>query len=808
MPGCCGCCSALRPRYKRLVDNIFPVNPEDGLVKSNMEKLTFYSLSSPDKLDRIGEYLYQKATKDINRKRYKLAEIAMEAMDLLLQACHAQTTLNLFVESFLRMVQKLLEDSNPNLKIMATNSFVKFANINEDTPSYHRRYDFFISKFSSMCHSDSHDLRDSLRLAGIKGLQGVIRKTVSDDLVENIWEAQHMEKIVPSLLFNMQFCVNVMFVKKNLLASGDLTPVEDATNVTPPVLAEEVLRELVGRASFGHIRSVLKPLLTHLDRHELWVPNTFAIHTFRIVMISIQPQYSYTVVETLMQHLDNNFKSSPKTRTSLAVVLSKIIAIAAGESVGPSALDIINNLLTHLRTSVSTTTEITPEESQYQEALINALGEFANHHPDYQKIEIMLFIMNTVPDLSKKSKSDQMLQNILLKSLLKVGNQYSTVSFEKAFPASFLQPLLRMARAPHDPTRIIVMQIFQALLDRHQNEKVLSTVSVKPYPALSQEPPSRSDIIFTHKYGANIMQALIDSMALSDRVDALTSSYNTAALLIVEMSCSETVQEFLLFILGIQQVASTVETLGAVHRCNLHSIAIALLVLISRVSGINNLLEYAQKIIEARREEAIYYLPPLLEPKKVVTKNLNLALPHLSIDKLALGECLQNAGMDAQRLNTGAPYTLNQTDNPGHRHSWVESVSNHMTQRNSSADLTLYNGDVDSVNSSPGVCKKALSPEYNFDAMKRALAEPTEAAKREQRERQMQIVRTFREGEFDELIRRTEPKHDLIQNRLNELFNSLAVERQITQSDSKTAQLQTTNEKPVYETKFPELFYY
>ncbi|XP_043647602.1 protein EFR3 homolog cmp44E isoform X2 [Drosophila teissieri] len=791
---CCGCCSALRPRYKRLVDNIFPVNPEDGLVKSNMEKLTFYSLSSPDKLDRIGEYLYQKATKDINRKRYKLAEIAMEAMDLLLQACHAQTTLNLFVESFLRMVQKLLEDSNPNLKIMATNSFVKFANINEDTPSYHRRYDFFISKFSSMCHSDAASMRDSLRLAGIKGLQGVIRKTVSDDLVENIWEAEHMEKIVPSLLFNMQ--------------SGDLTPVEDATNVTPPALAEEVLRELVGRASFGHIRSVLKPLLTHLDRHELWVPNTFAIHTFRIVMISIQPQYSYTVVETLMQHLDNNFKSSPKTRTSLAVVLSKIIAIAAGESVGPSALDIINNLLTHLRTSVSTTSEITPEESQYQEALINALGEFANHHPDYQKIEIMLFIMNTVPDLSKKSKGDQMLQNILLKSLLKVGTQYSTVSFEKAFPASFLQPLLKMARAPHNPTRMVVMQILQALLDRHQNEQVLSSVSVKPYPALSQEPPSRSDIIFTHKYGANIMQALIDSMALSDRVDALTSSFNTAALLIVEMSCNETVQEFLLFILGIQQVASTVDTLGNVHKCSLHAISIGLLVLISRVSGINNLLEYAQKIVDARREEASHFLPPLLEPKKQAGKTFNLALPHLAIDKLALGECLQNAGMDAQRLNTGAPYSLNQTDHPGHRHSWVESVSNQLTQRNSSADLTVYNGDVDSVSSSPGVCKKLLAPEFNFDAMKRALAEPTEAAKREQRERQMQIVRTFREGEFDDLMRRTEPKHDLIQNRLNELFNSLAVERQITQSDTKSSQLQACNEKPIYETNFPELFYY
>ena len=34
-------------------------------------------------------------------------------------------------------------------------------------------------------------------------LQGVIKKTVSDDLVENIWTESHMDKIIPSLLFNM-----------------------------------------------------------------------------------------------------------------------------------------------------------------------------------------------------------------------------------------------------------------------------------------------------------------------------------------------------------------------------------------------------------------------------------------------------------------------------------------------------------------------------------------------------------------------------------------------------------------------------
>lgn len=45
----------------------------------------------------------------------------MEAMDQLLLACHAQT-LNLFVESFLKMVQKLLESSEPELQTMATQS--------------------------------------------------------------------------------------------------------------------------------------------------------------------------------------------------------------------------------------------------------------------------------------------------------------------------------------------------------------------------------------------------------------------------------------------------------------------------------------------------------------------------------------------------------------------------------------------------------------------------------------------------------------------------------------------------------------
>lgn len=38
-----------------------------------------------------------------------------------------------------------------------------------------------------------------IRIAGIRGIQGVVRKTVNDELgPATIWEPQHMDKIVPS----------------------------------------------------------------------------------------------------------------------------------------------------------------------------------------------------------------------------------------------------------------------------------------------------------------------------------------------------------------------------------------------------------------------------------------------------------------------------------------------------------------------------------------------------------------------------------------------------------------------------------
>jgi hypothetical protein len=46
-----------------------------------METLVYYAMTSPEKLDRIGEYLEQRISRDIYRGRTELVGIGIEAMD-------------------------------------------------------------------------------------------------------------------------------------------------------------------------------------------------------------------------------------------------------------------------------------------------------------------------------------------------------------------------------------------------------------------------------------------------------------------------------------------------------------------------------------------------------------------------------------------------------------------------------------------------------------------------------------------------------------------------------------------------------
>ncbi|XP_029452059.1 protein EFR3 homolog B isoform X2 [Rhinatrema bivittatum] len=817
MYGVCGCCGALRPRYKRLVDNIFPVDSEDGLVKANMEKLTFYALSAPEKLDRIGAYLSERLSRDVARHRYGYVCIAMEALDQLLMACHCQS-INLFVESFLKMVAKLLESEKPDLQILGTNSFVKFANIEEDTPSYHRSYDFFVSRFSEMCHSSHDDLeiRTRIRMAGIKGLQGVVRKTVNDELQANIWDPQHMDKIVPSLLYNLQHTEEA--------ESRSPSPLQttEKEKDSPTELAERCLRELLGRAAYGNIKNAIKPVLTHLDNHSLWEPKIFAILCFKIIMYSIQPQHSHLVIQQLLGHLDANSKSAAALRAGIVEVLSEAAVIAASGSVGPTVLEVFNTLLRQLRLSIdyeltgsydskiNIGTKIIKEheERMFQEAVIKTIGSFASTLPTYQRSEVMLFIMGKVPLPSLHHTMDtgrlgdirnRLIQMMLLKSLLQVTIGFQCSNMLTALPTAFLDPLLSASLMEDAEIRLFVLEILISLIDRHGNRYKFSTISIIDDISvlkLKVDKCSRQDTLFMKKHSQQLYRHIYlscnEPTNIHPHYEAL---YGMLAMISIELANEEVVVDLIRLVLAVQDLAlNNEDNLSVYNRCALYALCAAYLNLISQLTTVPAFCQHIHEVIEMRQKKASYLLP---EDVFIEKPRLSKDVDHLETEVLFLqskiSEVLGGSGYNSDRLST--PYVPQLTD------------EDRLSKRKSIGETISLQVEMESRNS-PEREERAPAEEITYETLKKAIVDSV-AVEEQERERRRQVVEKFQKAPFEEIAAHCGARATLLQSKLNQIFE-ITIRPPPSPSGTITAAYgqSQSHSIPVYEMKFPDLCVY
>uniref|UniRef100_A0A668TTQ6 Protein EFR3 homolog B n=1 Tax=Oreochromis aureus TaxID=47969 RepID=A0A668TTQ6_OREAU len=801
------------PRYKRLVDNIFPEDPEDGLVKANMEKLTFYALSAPEKLDRIGAYLSERLSRDVARHRYGYVCIAMEALDQLLMACHCQS-INLFVESFLKMVRKLLESDKPSLQILGTNSFVKFANIEEDTPSYHRSYDFFVSRFSEMCHSgyEDPDIRTKIRMAGIKGLQGVVRKTVNDELQANIWDPQHMDKIVPSLLFNLQ--------SGERTESRSPSPLQasEKEKESPVELTERCFRELLGRAAYGNIKNAVTPVLMHLDNHSLWEGKTFAVRCFKIIMYSIQSQHSHLVIQQLLGHLDANSKNSATVRAGIVEVLLEAAAIAASGSVGPTVLEVFNTLLRQLRlsvdyeltgsydgsTNIGTKIIKAHEERQLQEAVIRTIGSFANTLPTYQRSEVMLFIMGkipvpgihlTLPSSDSGPEGTRMIQVMLLKSLVQVTAGFQTTNMLTALPSSFLEPLLSFSLTEDPEVRLLVLQILLSLIDRHDNRPKFANMSISDISVLKLK-VDKFDNLF--RLLNNIPQ-LYRHIYLGCKEESSGREHYEAlfallGLLSVELANEEVVVDLIRLALALQDLAlSTDEALPVYNRCAVHALVAAYLNLICQLTTVPAFCQHIHEVIEVRQKESPYLLPEAVfvdSPKYVPAEYLEGSVLFL---QSKITESLGGSGYNTERLAT--PYVPQYTE------------EDRLSKRKSIGETISLQVEVESRNS-PEKEERTPAEEITFETLKNAIVDSV-GMEEQERERRRQVVEKFQKAPFEEIAAHCGARATQLQSKLNQIFEitirpppspSGTISSGYGQSQSRSV--------PIYEMKFPDLCVY
>ncbi|XP_077967467.1 protein EFR3 homolog A-like [Styela clava] len=620
----CMCCPAFRPRYKRLVDNIFPTTHDGGLVRSEMEKLTYYAVSAPEKLDRIGEYLAHRLTRSISRKRDASVFIAMEALDQLLLACHAQQ-INSFVESFLRMVANLLESDNLDFQAVGTNSFIKFSMIEEDTASYHRRYDFFVSKFSAMCHSNLDNMRDRKKIQshGVRGIHGVIRKTVADELQVNIWQKQHMDKIVPSLLYvMMQEQTQEPSPGRRESFAHNKDTVENIG-----INAGDCLRELLSRAAYGNVGSALRPALAHLDAHKKWNPvNTFAIKCFKVFMFAIQAQYTHVIVKMLLDHLDDQDIDQGKLKASMLEVLCAVVVIPSSSPIGPAVVEVFSQLSRHLRYSIESKNH--KEQEIFQKAFINTIGVLCNVLPDFQKLEAMVFFVTKAKEIINKNlhipdssdKKHQRLLNLTLKSLYRITENYKSKNLS-GLSSSLLDPLIKVSTASSPSNRLIIQNVLIRLLDREKNSDSLivsNSISGVENMNLNITEVGVTDTDFIERKVPTLLQYIFESSCQYDNISAnYVALYKCASMICISLSSPDILVDACRVMLALQNEAvgshpsmeeQEMDGKNKTLLLNMISASMCVIAFSSKVSGF---VKYVTSVMQARlKDDKLEYLDP------------------------------------------------------------------------------------------------------------------------------------------------------------------------------------------------------
>uniref|UniRef100_A0A8C9ZSI6 Protein EFR3 homolog A n=1 Tax=Sander lucioperca TaxID=283035 RepID=A0A8C9ZSI6_SANLU len=784
-----------------------------------MEKLTFYAVSAPEKLDRIGAYLAERLSRDVVRHRYGNVVIAMEALDQLLMACHSQS-IKPFVESFLHMVAKLLESREPDLQVLGTNSFVKFANIEEDTPSYHRRYDFFVSQFSAMCHSTHEDTetRTRIRVAGIKGLQGVVRKTVNDELQAIIWEPQHMDKLIPSMLFNMQ-------------DSEDLDSQDGEEN--PAALAESCFRELLGRAAYGNMNNAVRPVLVHLDNHHLWDPNEFAVSCFRIIMYSIQAQHSHHVIQQVLNHLDTHNKNTPRARAGIVQVLLETVAIAAKGSVGelqddaftfesenptpprlwlgPTVLEVFNTLLKHLRmsvdfelgessrrnssTSVSSGRGKESEERIVQNAIIQTIGFFGGNLPDYQRAEVMMFIMGKVPVYGTPCHTLDTC-GVFENNAAPVTSGFKSKSMAAALPSPFLDPLFSISLMEDSELRQLVFEILHNIIDRHDNRAKLRGIRIIPNVAalkIKREKISKQDVAFMKKHGQQLYRHIYLGCKEEDNVHKnFELLFTTLAILTIELANEEVVIDLIRLSIALQDMAlANEENMPMFIRCGIMALVAAYLNFLSQMIANPPFCQHVSKVIELRSMDAQHLLPEhIFRDKCPIPESLDKEDRLLYFQTADMAECLAGPGYNAERLSV--PYVPQVTD------------EDRLTRRKSFVDTISLQVDIVS-NCLPD--KSQLAEEITFETLKKAI--DTTGLEEQEREKRRQVMEKFQKAPFEEIAAHCESKANMLHDRLAKIFE-LTIRPPPSPSGVVSISSGHTQHQsvPVYEMKFPDLCVY
>ncbi|CAF1281862.1 unnamed protein product [Adineta ricciae] len=572
----CFCCGRhLVPRYKRLVNNIFSQNPQHSPDKNNLERLRFYAVHKPEKLDKSFRYMSEKITRYLRHRNRPYVILGITAMTDTMKSCYQQ--LNTFIDWYLVTLHSVLEERNDlELTEHVIVSFEAFCEIRIEAPNYQRDYEFFVDRFTQLCHNNFPQDEIKFRYLGLRGHQALIRKTASDDLHNNIWV--HMNQIVPSILFNMER----RNVHQTQESANQTTTVSDdhAIIATDKItkddlssLADTILRDLFSRTHMNNMSACFHPILTYLDDHNQWTPVDFPLYIFSAIMVSIKNHNSYIIVDLLLNHLEK--KETEHVRTPIMNVIHQCLVFAATNNEARSTIFTgVSRLLRCLEKSFYTGSKLSEasvdfqHEKNFQNAIIDGIRDFTEKLPDFQMIEIMHNILISLLPLNYKYKEQTkrirdaniQFQLLLLETIQKLVVTYQSIqNDETTFPHQLFDPLLKLMRIPTAEIRWFVLQIFVSLIDKRHYAHKLRKIRISKdiaqlnLPAMTK-PTQLVDISFMKKYGSQFLSQLYDCLLMDNNTkDIFYTIHCLMSLIIFEDDDKDILVDMIHFCIEIQK---------------------------------------------------------------------------------------------------------------------------------------------------------------------------------------------------------------------------------------------------------------